>query len=388
MHSKEQANKIYGICVAKAKAGKTLTYREMLDSIGYGPRVRGNAIRYGLELISVACAYSKLPNLTSIIVEDATGQPSTGYHPENLKNDQQMVFNHQEWHAVDNIDWDHVWENRIKLSDKHGTRNYWTNRQSGDRQGKGLDRHNERVGNRGDVWKHFILCGVADTLLQARSDKQPFVYADTHCSLGRFDLIENGQWRQGIGKFYDRPLPDYPYFAMEQEAYKTCNQYLGSWKLVERLLADRKIQGDLQLFDTSEEVYLQLRKMGGFHHSDGFEAINSGLLANLYFVDPAYSEDRESDWKRVIEGIKKFCEGGARALIWYPVFVKKRPIEDLPGVVIAKVQWSARGANQEMRGCGMVATGATSTILLEMQKSLTQLAEALSGNLCLLDKRS
>lgn len=255
------------------------------------------------------------------------------------------------------------------------------------------DRHNKKVGNRGDVWKHFILCGVADTLLRGRGDNQPFVYADTHCSLGRFALIENGQWREGIGMFYEhkwQPLPDYPYFAMEQEAYKTCNQYLGSWKLVERLLADRKIQGDLQLFDTSKEVDLQLRKIRGlhFHHSDGFEAIKSGLLAaDLYFVDPAYSEHRKSDWKRVPEVIKKFCERSATALIWYPVFVKRR-LEDLAGVVIAEVRWPARGANQVMRGCGMVATGAASGILHEMQKSLSRLAEKLSGNLCLLDKRS
>jgi 23S rRNA A2030 N6-methylase RlmJ len=108
------------------------------------------------------------------------------------------------------------------------------------RQGEGLDRHNKRVGNKGDVWKHFILCGVADKLLRRRSDSQPFVYADTHCSLGRFPLIDNGQWRQGIGIFYEhkwQPLPDYPYFAIEEKAYKSCNQYLGSWKLVERLLA-------------------------------------------------------------------------------------------------------------------------------------------------------
>jgi 23S rRNA A2030 N6-methylase RlmJ len=252
------------------------------------------------------------------------------------------------------------------------------------------DQHSYRVGNRGDVWKHFILCGVVDTLLQGHADNQPFVYADTHCSLGHFILNENGQWRQGIGRFYenDFPLAKYTYFVIERTAYKADKSYLGSWKLVEKLLAVRKIQGDLKLFDTCPEVAGQLSKVSGFKNSDGFEAIMSNFSAELYFVDPAYSEHRERDWKRVTEIIKQFCEQNAKALIWYPVFCKKRPIEDLAGVVIAEVRWPARGANQVMRGCGMVATGSVSGILHEMQNSLAQLAEALSGNLCLRDQRA
>jgi hypothetical protein len=49
MNCIEQAMKIYEICAPKAKAGETLNYREVLDYLGYKPRVRGHAIRYGLE---------------------------------------------------------------------------------------------------------------------------------------------------------------------------------------------------------------------------------------------------------------------------------------------------------------------------------------------------
>jgi 23S rRNA A2030 N6-methylase RlmJ len=252
------------------------------------------------------------------------------------------------------------------------------------------DRDNDKVGNRGDVWKHFILCGVANTLLQGRADKRPFVYVDSHYSFGHFTLNEKGQWQQGIGQFYGRTwrLADYPYFAMEQEAYETAHSYLGSWKLVEGLLAAGSIQGDLRLFDMSDVVARKLVKVRGFSHSDGFDGIISGPSADLYLVDPAYSDRRESDWRRVQEVSKMFYERSARALIWYPVFVKERPLDDLAGVVIAEVRWPARGANQVMRGCGMVAFGAASGILYEMQSSLTQLAVALSGSLCLRDHRT
>ena len=61
------------------------------------------------------------------------------------------------------------------------------------------DLHDKKVGNKGDVWKHFILCGVADGLLQRHVEDLLFVYADSHCSLGNFMLPENGQWQRAIG---------------------------------------------------------------------------------------------------------------------------------------------------------------------------------------------
>ncbi len=113
-----------------------------------------------------------------------------------------------------------------------------------------------------------------------------------------------------------------------------------------------------------------------------------GLSADLYLVDPAYSCHRELDRRRVREVSKKFCERSSRALIWYPVFVKERPLDDLTGVVIAEVRWTTRGANQVMRGCGVIAFGAASGILYEMRSPLSQLAASLSGSLCLRDQRA
>ena len=150
------------------------------------------------------------------------------------------------------------------------------------------DKHNEKVGNRADVWKHFILCGVVDSLLRGHADTHSFNYVDTHCSLGHFPLPENGQWKQGVGLFYGRewPLSDHPYFVMEQKAYERDRSYLGSWKLVEGLLTARNIQGDLRLFDISGAVSEQLKEMRGFSHSDGFDNIMSNLPSDLYLVTP------------------------------------------------------------------------------------------------------
>lgn len=128
MNCIEQAKKIYEICVVNAKAGKLLTYREVLDYLGYKARVQGHAIRYGLELTWIACLDSNLPKLTSIVVNQTTGRPTeSGYPLATWEDDTQIVFNRQQWPPIDDINWDYVYANRIELSNTHGTRGYWTN---------------------------------------------------------------------------------------------------------------------------------------------------------------------------------------------------------------------------------------------------------------------
>ena len=128
MKSIEQAKKIYELCVSAAKMSKTLTYSEVLDHLGYIPRATGNVIRYGLELTWIACADKKLPILTSIVVNKTDGRPSKGYPIERWEKDVQRVFNFQMWPPVDEIDWNYIWDNRKKLSDKYATTGYWNNR--------------------------------------------------------------------------------------------------------------------------------------------------------------------------------------------------------------------------------------------------------------------
>jgi hypothetical protein len=127
MDCTQQAINIYEICVKNAKLGNTLTYRDVLDYLGYGKRVQGHSIRYGLELAWIACAYSKLPILTSIVVNQGTGAPNAnGYAVADWEKDAQKVFSQKEWPHVDDIDWDYVYKHRMELSNIHGTRGYWS----------------------------------------------------------------------------------------------------------------------------------------------------------------------------------------------------------------------------------------------------------------------
>lgn len=126
MNCTQQAKKIYEFCVTNAKQGEPITYRDVLDYLGYGPRVQGHSIRYGLELAWIACALSKLPILTSIVVDQKTREPSAkGYSVVDWKADAKEVYAQKVWPHVDDIDWDYVFENRVDLSNTYGTRGYW-----------------------------------------------------------------------------------------------------------------------------------------------------------------------------------------------------------------------------------------------------------------------
>ena len=126
MKSLAQAKKIYELCVNSAKRGETLTYGEVLQSLGYKKGVSGNAIRYGLELVLIACADRDLPMLTAIVVNQSNGKPSQGgYVGPSWAKDIEKVFNHKKWPDVTVFAWEAVWDNRKELSKKYGTEGYW-----------------------------------------------------------------------------------------------------------------------------------------------------------------------------------------------------------------------------------------------------------------------
>lgn len=238
------------------------------------------------------------------------------------------------------------------------------------------DLHNKRAGNRGDVWKHFILASVAKELLSRHPANKPFVYVDTHCSLGPFRLQDKGEWQEGIGLFYDRqwPLGDHPYFAAQKKEFTENRSYLGSWAIVQELLRAHHVAGDLHLFDTAPSIAQRLAGMRGFSQSDGFDGALSILPADLILVDPAYSDHREQDWQRVRDVGKEIVSRNVSAIICYPVFVTERPFDEVHGALISEVRWPARSGNQLMRGCGVIACGGAGAVVRALESSLAEIA--------------
>jgi len=72
----------------------------------------------------------------------------------------------------------------------------------------------------------------------------------------------------------------------------------------------------------------------------------------------------------------------ATAIIWYPIFIKERPLDNLRGAVLAEVRWPAGGAHQVPRACGVIAFGDASEVLRERQRDLAEIATVLGGTSC------
>ncbi len=215
----------------------------------------------------------------------------------------------------------------------------------------------------------------------SRSDAKTFVYVDTHCSLGRFPLSSGGEWGNGIGRFYGKnwELSNHPYFAIENREGSR-GLYLGSWALVREIAFSRGILDKLRLFDTSPLVATELKDEPDFSQTNGFESIDALVSPDLILCDPAYSDNRDRDW-RSIRDLALMCgQKGWAALIWYPVFVKEPPLDQFAGCVITEVRWPCRGANQMMRGCGMIALGTAGQVIASLGHELSELAAALGGS--------
>jgi len=127
VEAKEQARRAYTFCLTSLDAAReTVTYQQVTTGLGYPKGVSGNAIRYGLELLWIACATYGMPNLACIVVDKSTGKPAEGAYPESeLDDEMDKVLAYDNWLDVNEMDWDFVWSNRKVLSDRHGTPGYW-----------------------------------------------------------------------------------------------------------------------------------------------------------------------------------------------------------------------------------------------------------------------
>ena len=61
--------------------------------------------------------------------------------------------------------------------------------------------HSDKIGNQGDLVKHYALYLCLKTLLEKHPDDTPFVYAESHAGRAEYVLPEGGGWRHGIGAF-------------------------------------------------------------------------------------------------------------------------------------------------------------------------------------------
>lgn len=218
-------------------------------------------------------------------------------------------------------------------------------------------RHAYHAGNFADVLKHATLAIVIEHL---KLKPQPFRVIDTHAGIGLYDLAgdeaeKTGEWREGIGRIYGRPMPNdvagvlKPYLAaiadlnaeMSEDGARALSRYPGSPTLAsllmrpeDQIIANEKHPEDCELLRDA----LHRDKRAKVLEIDGWQALKSLLppkeRRGVVLCDPPFEEPGE--FLRLVDGMadgyKRFATG--TFIFWYPI-KDRRAVERLKRDVAA-----------------------------------------------------
>jgi len=262
-------------------------------------------------------------------------------------------------------------------------------------------RHAFHAGNFADVAKHLVLTRILAYLM--RKDA-PFRVIDTHAGVGLYDLLDEksgrtGEWREGIGRLFERGLPGparalaEPYVAAikAQNPDGQLRYYPGSPFIARHMLRpqDRLMALELHPQDADSlrenfagDIQTRVTRL------DGWAAMGTHLppkeRRGLVLVDPPFEE--KGEFSRMIQGLGKAHKrwpGGIYAF-WYPL---KDPTESFARALkslgipkILRLELTIRPASMPPRlyGSGMVVVNPPYVLEEEMEILLPALVGLLS----------
>ena len=158
--------------------------------------------------------------------------------------------------------------------------------------------HSKKIGNRGDLIKHFALTMA---LRDADCASAQFSYLDVHAGRRLYALQPRGEWQQGIGLFaemceqteaLDSDLHDF-FVTQSLQGINTRREYYGSSEIVRRAIQQRGVERiSLELCDIDTAVCDDLRESyQGFHGisircGDGYQRALDEEQWDLILIDP------------------------------------------------------------------------------------------------------
>jgi len=262
---------------------------------------------------------------------------------------------------------------------------------NGVRQKKMAYDHARKAGNKGDVWKHFMLVTVVDRL--AATDG--FRYVDTHSGAPSHELGKTGEWKGGIGKALDDcgQVRSHAYMEVASKFIKN-RVYPSGWRFVADRLSLRCPHVEIVLSDTADAVaakYEELPLPGipanvavCFSQQDGFRRVESIAKADLVLLDPPFNPNAAADWRRLSVACRSLFGRKIPFLAWYPIYSHTNPAKLIAGTGCPawQVMWARIGPtpSQNLKGCGMLASPSLSEILGNAEPDLAELAGCLGGD--------
>lgn len=263
-------------------------------------------------------------------------------------------------------------------------------------------RHAYHAGNFADVVKHAILARIVEYL---KRKPGPFRVIDTHAGIGLYDLSseeaqKTGEWREGIGRLIDEPLPEAaaellaPYLdaVRHTNADGSVRYYPGSPAVTRHLLrsVDRLTAIELHPADAAT---LKERFAGDWQvrviELDGWLSLGAHLppkeKRGLVLVDPPF--EKEGEFDRMIDGLAKAHQrwpGGVYAL-WYPIkdraavqrFRDGLKATGIPKIMDIVFELRAPSAEPRLDGTGMIVVNPPYVLQQEMSVILAALRDIL-----------
>ncbi len=264
-------------------------------------------------------------------------------------------------------------------------------------------RHIYHAGNFADVLKHAVL---ARLIVYLQQKDKAFRVLDTHAGIGLYDLAsqeaqKTGEWREGIGRILEKPLPEpvahllEPYLgcirALNPEGGVTL--YPGSPKLARMLLRPQDRLSAIELHPDDAHELARLFE-GDYQvrvtELDGWLALGAHMppkeKRGIVLVDPPFEIEGEFD--RLVHGLAKAHKrfSGGTFCLWYPL-KKGLPVAEfhaglkalgIPKILCAEITVQSDREATGLNGSGLIIVNPPFTLKDELHVMLPVLKERMA----------
>ena len=261
--------------------------------------------------------------------------------------------------------------------------------------------HRVKVGNQGDLIKHFALSVIADEIEKKR-DRSPFVYVETHSGRSSYQLdVDNLSegWKSGVGGFLEQ-TKDFQYSddaeilsdgvvlfrsILKKSIEPNAIKYQGSSALVRSTLNEHGINNHAVLFDTNPDVCEQLEndEQVIVKCEDGYEGVKQLGDIDLVFIDPPDLKPAPDGHFQKYKDLIFYCINNEISFVsWNPLYGNAAgdgpskechiicEVPRVQNVAMTTVRWS--DWSSKMCGCQMIFGCFAGSHYAEITKSLGQ----------------
>lgn len=258
-------------------------------------------------------------------------------------------------------------------------------------------RHRYHAGNIADVFKHYVLTRVLQSL---QTKATPFCVIDTHAGSGVYSLEAPGEFERGIGRLWPEragwpALADYFATIDRLNPDGRLRFYPGSPFIIRDFLRpqDRAVLLELhpqEVADLKAHLGPEAGRMG-VHHTDAWSGLKGFVppkeSRGLVLIDPPY--EQQDEFERITQGLARALKHWRNGiyLAWYPI-KGRRPVElfyaalRALGAATSAVEFITLPLDVEQRlnGSGLVLINPPWRLLDDLRLTLPPLATYLAGS--------